>query len=141
MNEWQSSIADLCAGLRKIEKELLADASVGHTFGSDLVRGEAAGIARSIVAIQKSEQPNSAAWKWYRGKYAKEKEALTAKEDAYRSTIQRAIEIIECILDCKNNDCTCRKGYGPCNMCREAAMEWLKGIDMDKSMKRTTGGC
>lgn len=77
---------------------------------------------------------DSSAWKWYRAKYAKEKESFSAKEAVLRGYLQRAIEITEEMIDCKNNDCRCRQGFGPCNQCKEAALEWLSDLDKDKTL-------
>jgi len=32
-------------------------------------------------------------------------------------------------LDCKNNDCRCRQGFGLCNQCKEAAIDLCNRID------------
>ena len=46
-----------------------------------------------------------------------------------------AAKMIEGFLECHNNDCECRKGYGLCVQCKEAALEFIariKGESHDK---------
>ena len=51
--------------------------------------------------------------------------------------LERAcILIADDFLRCNNNDCTCRKGFGLCSQCREAAMQLLEDVEDFKESNR-----
>jgi hypothetical protein len=40
-----------------------------------------------------------------------------------KAEIDRLNQMIDAMLECANSDCTCRKGSGVCNQCREMVMK------------------
>ena len=46
-----------------------------------------------------------------------------------RKKLRRATQLIKGFMECQNNDCRCRQGYGLCSQCKDAAHDFLEGKD------------
>ena len=43
-------------------------------------------------------------------------------------TMDEVAELLRANISCKNNDCTCRQGYGLCGQCNDASVKLLERI-------------